>query len=160
VSGCGAEAWHARKPGRGGDGLPYRGPVDATLHLSLPVDDLAEARRFYEDGLGCRVGRVRDEWIDVWFFGLQLTLQTRPDQVRSVADQGCRHFGVVLDDADTFRALVTRLRDHGVEWISEPREHEAAELSGKVGGKLADPAGNVIEIKYYADRTEFLADRG
>ena len=78
VSGCGAEAWHARKPERADDGLPYRGPVDATLHLSLPVDDLAAARRFYEDGLGCRVGRVRDEWIDVWFFGLQLTLQTAP----------------------------------------------------------------------------------
>ena len=96
----------------------------------------------------------------MWFFGLQLTLQTRPDEVRPLDDQGCRHFGVVLDDADTFWALVARLRDHGVEWISEPHEHEAAELSGKVGGKLADPAGNVIEIKYYADPTAFLADRG
>jgi hypothetical protein len=27
----------------------------------------------------------------------------------------------------------------------------AARLSGKVGGKLADPSGNVIEVKYYAD---------
>ena len=132
--------------------------MDATLHLSLPVDDLAAARRFYEDRFGCRVGRVRDQWIDVWFFGLQLTLQTRPDEVRPLDDQGCRHFGVVLDDADTFWALVARLRDHGVAWISEPHEHAATELSGKVGGKLADPAGNVIEVKYYADPTAFVAD--
>jgi extradiol dioxygenase family protein len=127
-----------------------------TLHLSLPVDDLAAARRFYEDGFGCRVGRVREQWIDVWFFGLQLTLQTRPDEVRAPDDQGCRHFGVVLDDADEFRALVDRLRAHAVTWIAEPAAHDAAELSGKVGGKLADPAGNVIEIKHYADRDALL----
>jgi extradiol dioxygenase family protein len=133
--------------------------VDAKLHLSLPVDDLAAARRFYEDGLGCRVGRVREQWIDVWFFGLQLTLQTRPDEVRPLADQGCRHFGVVLDDADTFWALVERLRAQGIEWIDEPHVHEHAELSGKVGGKLADPSGNVIEVKHYADPSALGADR-
>jgi extradiol dioxygenase family protein len=122
-----------------------------TLHLSLPVDDLVAARRFYEDGLGCRIGRVRDGWFDVWFFGLQLTLQLRPDEVHPLDDQGCRHFGVVLDDADAFRALVERLRAHDITWLTAPTVHEAAELSGKVGGKLADPAGNVIEIKWYAD---------
>jgi hypothetical protein len=44
------------------------------LHLSLPVSDLEEARGFYVDVLGCRPGRVRDDWFDVWFFGMQLTL--------------------------------------------------------------------------------------
>jgi extradiol dioxygenase family protein len=58
---------------------------------------------------------------------------------------------VVLDDADAFWALVERLQAHDVTWLAEPAAHEAAELSGKVGGKLADPAGNVIEIKHYAD---------
>lgn len=130
--------------------------ADPILHLSLPVDDLAAARLFYEQGLGCRVGRVRDEWFDVWFFGLQLTLALRPEETRRVDDQGTRHFGVVLDDPDAFAAVVDRLRDHGVAWIEEPVVHGAAELSGKVGGKLADPAGNVIEIKYYADPTDYL----
>lgn len=128
------------------------------LHLSLPVDDLAAARRFYEDGLGCRIGRVRDEWFDVWFFGLQLTLALRPDEVRGADAQGSRHFGVVLDDAAAFAAVVERLRAHGVAWLAEPAAHDAVELSGKVGGKLADPAGNVIELKYYADPAAFLSD--
>jgi uncharacterized protein len=128
--------------------------TEPTLHLSLPVDDLAAAREFYEAGLGCRVGRVRDGWIDVWFFGLQLTLALRPDEVRGPDDQGARHFGVVLD-ADGFAALVERIGAHGIAWIAEPAEHRATELSGKVGGKLADPAGNVIEIKFYADPAEY-----
>ena len=131
--------------------------ADGILHLSIPVRDLDEARSFYEGALGCEVGRVRDDWLDVWFFGLQLTLQHRPEEVAGVADQGVRHFGVALDDPDAFAALVQRLRQHEVAWLAEPTAHTAAELSGKVGGKLADPSGNVIELKYYEDTAELRA---
>ena len=128
------------------------------LHLSVPVHDLGVARCFYVEALGCRVGRERDHWIDVWFFGLQLTLQLRPDEVRSPAEQGVLHFGVALSDAATYLAAIDRLDAAGVEWLSRPAPHDAASLSGKVGGKLADPSGNVIEIKYYADPGRLLAD--
>lgn len=125
--------------------------ADPTLHLSIPVDDLDVARRFYVEAFGCRIGRVHEDWIDVWFFGMQLTLQNRPDEVRPPEQQGVRHFGVVLGDARTYRALIDRLRAAGVTWLSEPTVHTSASLSGKVGGKLVDPAGNVIEVKHYPD---------
>lgn len=121
------------------------------LHLSIPVRDLDEARAFYESALGCEVGRERPDWIDVWFFDLQLTLQRRPDQVVPVDRQGVRHFGVALDDAGAYRGLIDRLRRHDVTWVAEPRASTEAELSGKAGAKVADPSGNIIEIKYYAD---------
>jgi extradiol dioxygenase family protein len=132
---------------------------DAILHLSLPVRDLAAAREFYEQLLGCRVGRVRDDWLDVWFFGLQLTLQERPTEVAANADPGVRHFGVTLTDEQAFRRLVDRIDAQAAHWIERPIAHDAVELSGKVGGKLADPSGNVIEVKYYADRAALLAGR-
>lgn len=121
------------------------------LHLSIPVRDLAVARSFYETALGCEIGRVRDDWLDVWFYGLQLTLQARPDEVQPPTEQGVRHFGVTLDDRDSFVAVIDRLRRHQVTWLDEPVQHAAAELSGKLGAKIADPSGNVIEIKYYED---------
>ena len=124
---------------------------EAVLHFSIPVDDLETARQFYVDAFGCSVGRVREDWIDIWFFGMQLTLQHRPDEVRSPEEQGVRHFGVVLTDAASYSSLVDRLRAAGVRWLSEPAGHADVELSGKVGGKLADPSGNVIEVKHYAD---------
>jgi uncharacterized protein len=130
-----------------------RAPI---LHLSIPVDDLAAARRFYESTLGCRVGRVRSDWLDVWFFGLQLTLQERPAEVAALPELGVRHFGVVLPDRAAFDALVARLRSSGVRWLAEPAAHEEAVLSGKVGGTLADPSGNVIEIKHYDDLSALL----
>lgn len=122
-----------------------------TLHLSLPVGDLDAARRFYVEAFGCRVGREREDWIDIWFFGMQLTLQHRPDQVRPLDEQGVRHFGVVLDDAATYLALIERLDAAGVAWLSAPTVHDVATLSSKVGGKVADPSGNVVEVKYYDD---------
>jgi extradiol dioxygenase family protein len=42
------------------------------FHLAFPVTDLAEARRFYGDFLGCAEGRSSDEWVDFDFFGHQI----------------------------------------------------------------------------------------
>ena len=122
--------------------------ADPILHLSIPVADLAEARRFYEDVLGLQVGRVREDWIDVWFFGLQLTLQQRPDEVAPAHEQGVRHFGVALS-AEDYDDLVRRLRRHHAVWVSAPATSTAAELNGKTSAKVADPSGNVIELKHY-----------
>jgi hypothetical protein len=127
------------------------------LHLSLAVGDLHAARAFYEHTLGCRIGREREDWFDAWFFGLQLTLQLRPQEVVDVSKQGVRHFGVVLPSLSDFDELVGRVAASGHSWISMPEKHRDAELNGKLGGKLADPSGNVIEIKFYADDADYLS---
>ena len=129
---------------------------EAIPHLSLPIDDLAAARDFYERVMGCRIGRERDDWFDAWFHGLQLTLQLRSDEVMPVTRQGVRHFGVVLSSRQVFDSLVTRINTTGYKWISQPEIHGEAELSGKLGGKLSDPSGNIIEIKFYEDQSDFL----
>ena len=126
------------------------------LHLSLPVNDLHAARDFYEHTLGCRIGRTREDWFDAWFFGLQLTLQLRPLEVIDTSRQGVRHFGVVLPSLSEFNDLVKRIHASGCQWISKPENHTDAELSGKLGGKLADPSGNIIEIKYYGNENDYL----
>ena len=126
------------------------------LHLSLPVDDLHAARDFYENTLGCRIGREREDWFDAWFYGLQLTLQLRPLEVMTVSQQGVRHFGVVLPSLTEFDELVNRVAASGHPWISKPEKHVDAELNGKLGGKLADPSGNIIEVKFYADSADYL----
>jgi extradiol dioxygenase family protein len=135
------------------------------LHLSLPVRDLEEARAFYVDGLGCRLGRQRSGWMDVWFWGMQLTLCERPDAVMPVAEQAVRHFGVTLD-ANELRDVVARLRQiDGVEWLTALTTATDPALSGKTSVKVADPSGNVVELKSYPAEDELRApttatDRG
>ena len=129
--------------------------LDPVLHLSLPVRDLAEARAFYVDGLGCRLGRVRQDWIDVWFYGMQLTLQERPDEVLAPSAQGVRHFGVTLE-REELAATLRHLEAASIELLAPLATATDAALNGKTGVMLADPSGNVIELKTYQDRGDLL----
>ncbi|MBL4793196.1 MAG: glyoxalase, partial [Citromicrobium sp.] len=48
------------------------------FHLAFPVDDLAAARRFYGETMGCAEGRSSDEWIDFDFYGHQIVAHLVP----------------------------------------------------------------------------------
>ena len=120
------------------------------LHLSLPVHDLSESWDFYVDVLGCDAGRVRADWVDVWFHGMQVTLHAAPDEVTAPVSHPVRHFGVTLDHAQ-FEALVARLAAQSVRWLSEPTTEHAATPREQTKAMIADPSGNTIELKTYVD---------
>ncbi|HEY7107288.1 MAG TPA: VOC family protein [Acidimicrobiia bacterium] len=123
--------------------------MDPILHLSLPVADLEAARRFYVEDLGCSPGRVDDGWIDVWFYGMQLTLHERPEQVPAAdGPRSVRHFGVTLDRSE-LDALLDRLRGRTVRWVEPITTGTGGRLAGKTSAKIADPSGNVVELKSY-----------
>ena len=124
--------------------------MEPILHLSLPVTDLGRSRGFYVDVLGCSPGRVRDGWLDVWFYGLQLTLQNDPDHVLAPDAQGVRHFGVTLG-AEALATLLARLEQRDVDWVHEVRTDHAGTPREQTKAKVRDPEGNVIELKSYAD---------
>ena len=123
--------------------------VQPILHLSIPVRDLAEAQDFYVHTLGCRPARTRADFVDVWFYGMQITLQDRPDEV-ALATRGSRHFGVTLG-RDEFEAVVARLDAAGVGWLVPVSTDDEGTLTEQTKGKIADPSGNVIEVKTYRD---------
>ena len=125
-------------------------PMDGFLHLSLPVGDLDESVAFYVDVLACTPGRLRPEqgFADVWFFGLQLTLQHQPDQVLTAEQQGARHFGVALPPEE-LATVLTRVGAHDVEWVERPTTDTDGRLNHKTSAKFLDPSGNVIELKTY-----------
>jgi extradiol dioxygenase family protein len=120
------------------------------LHLSLPVRDIEEARDFYVGSLGCQAARRRDDFVDVWFFGLQLTLHDRPDEVTAFVPGGSRHFGVTLG-RDEFDQLVERLQKSSVQWLVPVTTDDAGLLTEQTKAKIVDPSGNVIEVKTYHD---------
>ena len=125
--------------------------MEPVLHLSIVVGDLETSRSFYVDTLGCRPGRSNDRFMDVWFHGLQLTLHGRPEHVPAPERHGDRHFGVTLD-AGAFEAMVDRLeREPGVQWVVPVSTDYAGTPRQQTKCKVADPSGNVIEFKTYAD---------
>jgi hypothetical protein len=116
----------------------------------LPVRDIEEARDFYVRVLGCQAARQRDGFVDVWFFGLQLTLHDRPDEVTGLVPGSARHFGVTLG-RDEFDQLVEHLERSAVEWVSPVTTDDAGRLTEQTKAKIVDPSGNVIEVKTYRD---------
>jgi uncharacterized protein len=121
----------------------------AILHLSIPVRDVEEARAFYVDALGCQVARSRADFADVWFHGMQVTLQHRPDEA-GLQPGGSRHFGVTLT-RDEFDAAVDRATSAGVTWLVPVSTDDAGRPTEQTKAKLTDPSGNVIELKTYPD---------
>lgn len=131
--------------------------MDPILHLSIPVRDLAESIDFYVDVLGCTLGRVRETFVDVWFFGMQVTLHERPAEVVPLEQQGVRHFGVTLDDSD-LRVLLDRAREQGVVFASALTTDDAGTPQEQTKAKIVDPSGNVIELKTYVDPAAALGE--
>jgi extradiol dioxygenase family protein len=119
------------------------------------VRDLGEAAEFYRDVLGCTIGRSNADFVDAWFFGMQVTLHHRPDQTGPLDAQGVRHFGVTLDRS-AFDATVERVDGHAVEWVVPVGTDHPGTALEQTKGKLADPSGNVIELKTYPHVDEAL----
>lgn len=130
-------------------------PGEPILHLSIPVADLEKSRRFYVEVLGCEPGRVQDRALDVFFFGCQVTLHERPDEVLAPEQRGVRHFGVTLTE-DRWRELVDRLRADGASFVREPTTDYAGTDREQCKAMVADPSGNAIEFKTYKDPSAAL----
>jgi extradiol dioxygenase family protein len=136
--------------------------MDPILHLSLPVRDLDESRTFYADVLGCDIGRVRPGFIDVWFFGMQLTLHEVPELVSAPDPRGVRHFGVTLG-AEQLAAVLDRVGSHPaagtIEWLRPLATDHAGTPRAQTKAMIVDPSGNAIELKSYADPAAAFSDR-
>lgn len=127
------------------------------FHLAFPVHDLAQARSFYGDTLGCPEGRSSDDWVDFNFYGHQIVAHLAPDaaggaQRNAVDGHGVpvRHFGIVLPMAD-WEALSQRLARLGVKFIIEPYIRFKGQSGEQATMFFLDPSGNAVEIKAFAD---------
>ena len=133
------------------------------FHLALPVTDLVSAEAFYCGLLGFAKGRCAERWIDLDFRGHQLTLHlvdtTEPAPRENAVDGDrvpARHFGLVLEMTE-WRALADRLRGAGVEFVIEPRIRFEGRTGEQATMFFADPAGNVLEFKSFADPSQLFA---
>ncbi|MDX5330408.1 MAG: VOC family protein [Pseudomonadota bacterium] len=127
------------------------------FHLAFPVHDLAEARRFYGELLGCAEGRSSDEWVDFDFHGHQIVAHLAPEEAghrQSNAVDGeqvpVRHFGVILD-LDAWKALAERLKAAGTRFIIEPQIRFQGQPGEQATLFFLDPSGNALEFKAFAD---------
>ena len=125
------------------------------FHLAFPVDDLAAARRFYGQLLGCPEGRSADHWVDFDLHGHQIVAHLAPDAApkRSANEVDGEnvpvpHFGLVLQ-MDEWKALAHRLEAADVEFVIAPTVRFEGEPGEQATMFLLDPSGNALEFKAF-----------
>jgi uncharacterized protein len=129
------------------------------FHVALQVRDIAEARRFYKEVLGCSEGRSSAQWVDFNLFGHQLVCHLNP----TLGPQGqigshhnpvdghsvpVPHCGVVLEMAE-WNTLAERLKASGLKFIVEPYIRFPGEPGEQATLFFLDPSGNALEFKAF-----------
>lgn len=133
------------------------------FHLAFPVDDLAKARAFYGDLLGCAEGRSSPEWVDFDFYGHQIVAHLAPGEVghRSTSavdgdNVPVRHFGVVLS-MDAWQKLADKLKHAGTKFVIEPHVRFKGQVGEQATMFFLDPCGNALEFKAFEDMNQLFA---
>ena len=134
------------------------------FHLAFPVHDLAAARSFYGELLGCPEGRSDTQWIDFDFFGHQIVahlaegMASRPHHNPVDGhDVPVPHFGAVLSMAD-WKALADRLQGR-VDFVIEPDIRFEGQPGEQATMFFLDPSGNAIELKAMRDPANLFANQ-
>ncbi len=138
-------------------------PSSPPFHLAFPVHDLAAARAFYGDLLGCAEGRSSDRWVDFDFYGHQIVAHLAAAELgRTAANRvdghevPVRHFGVILEWSQ-WESLASRLKARQVQFIIDP----GIRFQGQVGEQATmfflDPSGNALEFKSFRDPSQVFA---
>jgi extradiol dioxygenase family protein len=133
------------------------------FHLAFPVHDLAAARAFYGEAMGCREGRSSAEWVDFDFYGHQIVAHLAPGEAGDRANNHVDghgvpvpHFGVVLTMSD-WQNLAERLTRAGVEFAIEPTIRFKGQPGEQATMFFRDPSGNALEMKAFADDAMLFA---
>lgn len=133
------------------------------FHLAFPVHDLAVARQFYGELLGCSEGRSSNEWVDFNFYGHQIVAHLAPDECghkQTSAVDGhnvpVRHFGAILSLPE-WDILAERMKAADTKFVIEPYVRFRGELGEQATMFCLDPSGNAIEFKAFATLDNLFA---
>ncbi len=138
--------------------LPHKKPLPL-FHLAFPVTDLAEARKFYVDGLGCLPGRSADRALILNLGGHQIVAQhsSTPSRQDGIYP---RHFGLIFPSRREWQTLYDRAVARGLSVYRKPRIRFPATRLEHVSFFLQDPSGNLLEFKHYKYRSAIFGERG
>ena len=132
------------------------------FHLAFAVRDLDEARAFYLETIGCKLGRETANHIDFDMFGHHVVAHLVPGAPAAAPGEfdghevPVPHFGLNLA-RDAWHALAERLSRSRCRF----REYPHARLVGQVGEHdtlfVYDPSGNALEFKSFRDPSQVFA---
>ena len=124
------------------------------FHFAIPVASIAESKKFYCDFMGCQAGNAEEgKWQDINFWDNELTLHQAHDVLPREShdvDMGkvcVPHFGVHLsrEDFDALKAKIEASSKY--DYYDKPYLRFKGDDREQETFFIADPSGNILEIK-------------
>ena len=125
------------------------------FHYAFKVKDIESTKKFYQDILGCKLGRVTKNWIDFDFFGHQLSAHVSENiselDFCGIVD-GVKvpipHYGCIVD-LKIFNLIVDSLEQNKIPFIVKPQTRYIGENAEQTTLFILDFSNNPIEFKCF-----------
>jgi uncharacterized protein len=129
------------------------------FHLAFPVTDIAQAKVYYADKLGCCVGRESESSVILNLYGHQLVAHVTPEPIAPQRGIYPRHFGLVFEAEADWEALLERAKSQSLKFYTLPKlRFEGLQLEHRTFF-LEDPFANLLEFKFYRHASAIFGDR-
>ena len=119
------------------------------FHLAFPVTDLAATKRFYQDGLGCELGRETEKSLIMNLGGHQLVAHLTQEALEPQQGIYPRHFGLVCKAQQDWELIRDRAQAQGLTFRIEPKVRFVDSPLEHSTFFLEDPSHNLLEFKFY-----------
>ena len=136
--------------------------MNTKFHLAFKVNDLKSTIKFYNEILGCKIGRTTSNWIDFDFFGHQLSAHISKNIPKldycgkvELLEVPIPHFGCILEKKE-FNLLKENLLQHQIKFLVEPQIRYKDKKGEQETMFVFDYSYNAIEFKTYTNKLEIF----
>lgn len=121
----------------------------AIFHLAIPIDNIAQAKQFYADALGCSIGRENRSAVIFNFYGTQLIGHITSEKLTKQSGIYPRHLGLILPTKSAWQTICDRAVKHQLTFREESKLRFVGKILEHHTFFLEDPFYNLLEFKYY-----------
>jgi uncharacterized protein len=132
---------------------------DALFHLAFPIHDVAAAKRFYVDGLGCTLGRESSHAVLFGLAGYQLVAHLTTEPLSRQQGIYPRHFGLVFPSIDSWQRFLEQAQSKNLLFYQQPRVRFPGTRIEHRTFFLEDPSHNLLEFKHYTHESAIFGER-
>ncbi|MBE9063402.1 VOC family protein [cf. Phormidesmis sp. LEGE 11477] len=123
--------------------------MSTIFHLSFPIENILETKRFYVEGLGCEVGRESKGSLILNLGGHQLVAQVVTEPIAAQAGIYPRHFGLTFETEQEWEQALARAKEKSLNFHQQPKHRFKGDRIEHRTFFLEDPFHNLLEFKYY-----------
>jgi len=122
----------------------------ATFHLAIPISNVAQAKEFYAQSLGCEVGRENKSAVIFNFHGVQLVGHVTQESLTKQVGIYPRHFGLILPTYSAWQQICDRAQEQKINFYQQPKLRFPDQSLEHYCFFLEDPFYNLLEFKFYS----------